>query len=140
MGYHHMHVIGQEIDLLEHYPKSKRDLSKRLEKKTEEARAIARRFGREFFDGKREHGYGGFTYSPRFWEPVIPSFDTHWDLLNVHSLLDVGCAKGFMLHDIKRAFPHLRVEGIDISQYAITNCIETMSENSKGSRCCVSSV
>ena len=36
-----MHLIGKEIDLLEHYPKSKRDLSKRLDNKTEEAREIA---------------------------------------------------------------------------------------------------
>lgn len=124
-----MHLIGKEIDLLEHYPKSKRDLSKRLDNKTEEAREIARRFGKEFFDGERQYGYGGFAYNSRFWTPVIPSFDRHWNLSNITSLLDVGCAKGFMLHDIKTAFPNVRVEGVDISQYAISNCIKTMRDN-----------
>lgn len=124
-----MQKNGQEIDLLEYYPKAKRDLSKRLEDKTEEARSVARKFGKDFFDGERKYGYGGFEYSPHFWEPVIPSFDKRWDLSNTSSLLDVGCAKGFMLHDIKKAFPHLDVKGIDISQYAISNCIQTMQND-----------
>ena len=34
-----------------------------------------------------------------------------------------------MLHDIKTAFPNVRVEGVDISQYAISNCIKTMRDN-----------
>ena len=43
-------MLGQEIDLLKNYPKSKRDLSGRLESKSEEVRAIARKFGKEFFE------------------------------------------------------------------------------------------
>lgn len=34
----------------------------RGQSKTEEDRRIAREFGREFFDGDRRHGYGGFNY------------------------------------------------------------------------------
>ena len=64
--------MGKEIDLLINYPKTKRDLSKRLVQKSEEDRAIARKFGKDFFDGDRKHGYGGFSYYPKFWKPVIP--------------------------------------------------------------------
>ena len=41
--------MGQEIDLLKNYPKTKRDTSQRSENKTEEDRFIARKFGKEFF-------------------------------------------------------------------------------------------
>ena len=37
------------------------------------------------------------------------------------SLLDIGCAKGFMLYDFKRLIPNLNIAGIDISEYAIQN-------------------
>ncbi len=66
--------MGQEINLLENYPKAKRDISSRKNLKTKEDRALARQFGKDFFDGDRKHGYGGFSYNPRFWQPVIPTF------------------------------------------------------------------
>ena len=50
--------MGIEIDLLADYPKSKRDVSNRGAEKTEADRAVARQFGKEFFDGDRRHGYG----------------------------------------------------------------------------------
>ena len=49
--------MGQEIDLLVNYPKTKRDPDARVAEKTEEDRAIARQFGKDFFDGDRSHGY-----------------------------------------------------------------------------------
>ena len=118
--------MGIEIDLLKNYPKSKRDPKARAAEKTEEDRAIARQFGKEFFDGERKHGYGGFYYNSRFWKPVIPDFINHFNLTKNSSVLDVGCGKGFMLHDLVKALPGIKVSGIDISQYAISNCIETM--------------
>ena len=44
-------------------------------------------------------------------------------------VLDVGCAKGFMLYDLSRLIPGINVKGIDISDYAIVNCIEEMKNN-----------
>ena len=118
--------MGKEIDLLANYPKTKRDVKKRGETKTEEDRAIARRFGKEFFDGDRKCGYGGYQYNPRFWQPVIPTFQEHFGLTASSSVLDVGCAKGFMLHDMVESIQGITVRGIDISQYAIQNAIEDM--------------
>ena len=66
--------MGKEINLLINYPRVKRDIQSRGSKKTEEDRLIARKFGKDFFDGDRKNGYGGFYYQPRFWQPVIPSF------------------------------------------------------------------
>jgi len=119
-------ILGKEIDLLRNYPKSKRDLNKRLQEKTQEDREIARKFDERFFDGERRHGYGGFNYQPRFWQPVIPTFQSHWKLSSASSVLDVGCAKGFMLHDLVTLIPGIKVSGIDISEYAISNSMASV--------------
>ena len=121
--------MGIETDLLINYPKAKRDIKKRGAKKTEEDRRIAREFGKEFFDGNRKNGYGGFHYNPRFWQPVIPTFQKHLELTSESSVLDIGCAKGFMIHDMKKLIPGITVKGIDISNYAIENVIESMKDN-----------
>ena len=121
--------MGIEIDLLKNYPKTKRKIKERKAEKTEGDRAIARQFGKEFFDGDRRHGYGGFNYNPRFWQLVIPTFRNHFNLSADSSVLDVGCAKGFMLHDMAELIPGITVKGIDISEYAIENTIESMKHH-----------
>lgn len=113
--------MGREINLLADYPKVTRNIAERVAGKTEEQRAIARKFGREFFDGDRSTGYGGFNYMSQFWQPVIPTFVQHWGLTADSSLLDVGCAKGFMLYDLREAVPGISVAGVDVSEYAIEN-------------------
>ena len=57
--------MKKEIDLLSKYPKPNRNIEERVKKKNTRDRNIARKFGKDFFDGKREHGYGGFSYHPR---------------------------------------------------------------------------
>jgi len=118
--------VGVEIDLLADYPRAKRNVDERGASKTEEDRQIARRFDKEFFDGDRRHGYGGFNYHPRFWQPVVPAFQRRYALADGSSVLDIGCAKGFMLHDLALAIPGIVVKGVDISAYAIENAIEDM--------------
>lgn len=120
--------MGKEIDLLVNYPKSKRNLDERAAAKSEEDRAIARQFGQDFFDGHRNHGYGGFSYMPKFWENVIPTFQNYWALDSESSVLDVGCAKGFMIYDFMRLIPGISIRGIDISDYAITNAKNEISD------------
>ena len=115
--------MGKEIDLMVNYPKTKRDVNARGLEKSEADRAIARKFGKEFFDGTRDTGYGGFGYHSRFWQPVIPTFQQHFGLSSASKILDVGCAKGFMLHDFMQLIPGISVNGIDVSEYAIEHAI-----------------
>lgn len=118
--------MGKEIDLMVNYPRSKRDVKERGATKTEADRAIARRFDKDFFDGDRSVGYGGFNYMPRFWQPVVPTFQQYYGLTKDSAVLDVGCAKGFMLHDFAQIIPGISVKGVDVSRYAIANAIEDM--------------
>ena len=83
--------MGKKIDLLINYPKPKRNLDKRASEKSKDDISIARKFGKEFFDGDRKHGYGEFKYDPKFWQPVIPTFKKYWNLTSENSILDVGC-------------------------------------------------
>ncbi len=114
-----MSRLGREIDILKNYPKAKRDLTARLESKSEESRSIGRKFDFDYFDGDRNHGYGGFHYSPRFWQPVIPTIIENYNLGSSSKVLDIGCAKGFFLYDLTLALPGVQVSGLDISHYAI---------------------
>ena len=118
-----MNKLGKEIDILINYPKAKRDLSARLESKSEESRKIGRKFSFDYFDGDRNHGYGGFSYNPKFWQPVIPTIVENYKIGKSSNVLDVGCAKGFFLYDLKLAFPGINITGVDISDYAVENSI-----------------
>lgn len=115
-----------EIDLMHKYPKSKRNVEERGSIITPEDRAIARQFGESFFDGDRKYGYGGFGYHERFWTETVKVFRDHYDLAPDAAVLDVGCAKGFMMHDFKLLMPEMDIQGLDISDYAIENAIEDM--------------
>lgn len=116
--------MGEEINLMANYPQTKRNLEERAAERTEEDRRIARQFGKEFFDGDRQTGYGGYHYNARFWQPVIPDFQKRYGLTADSKVLDVGCGKGFMLYDFTQLIPGITVAGIDISEYAITNAKE----------------
>jgi SAM-dependent methyltransferase len=113
--------MGIEKDLLINYPRTERSVFGRSRTKTDEDRQIARQFGKEFFDGSRRHGYGGYTYDPKYWSGVVPMIVEEYKLMPGSRILDIGCAKGFMLKDFLIFQPGLIVSGIDISEYAVAN-------------------
>lgn len=115
-----------EVNLLDLYPRSRRPIDERASLVTDEHRRIARQFGREYFDGDRLIGYGGYGYHPRFWQATVRRFRDYYRLADDASVLDVGCAKGYMLHDFKELMPRLTIAGIDISAYAIEHAMETV--------------
>ncbi len=117
-----------EINLLKNYPKTKRDLSQAIIERTDEVRLIARKFEKDFFDGERKYGYGGYNYNPRFWTQVVKDFKDYYDLKDGAKILDVGCGKGFMLYDFKKLNPSFDVSGIDISNYAIENSMAEVKD------------
>ncbi len=118
--------MGQEINLLDHYPQSKRPIDDRGNQITEEHRAGAREFGFQYFDGERLYGYGGYNYHPRFWTDTVKRFRDHYGLAEDARILDVGCAKGFMMHDFNILMPNAHIEGLDVSEYALEHAIDNM--------------
>jgi ubiquinone/menaquinone biosynthesis C-methylase UbiE len=117
--------VGKEINLLDTHPRTKRDYDKRAAEKTPEIVKLAKEFGKDFFDGDRKCGYGGFKYDGR-WKAVAERMKDYYKLPDNSAILDIGCAKGFMLHDFKEFMPDCTIAGIDVSEYAIENGMESV--------------
>lgn len=113
--------MGREVDLVRALPKTKRNITARAEAKDPEIVRLSRKFGEAYFDGPRSHGYGGYRYDGR-WVPVARDMIAHFGLGPGDRVLDVGCAKGFLVKDLMDALPGLEVFGLDISEYALMNC------------------
>jgi SAM-dependent methyltransferase len=113
--------MGQEINLLRKYPKTKRDPSERSIQKTEETIKIAKQFGKDYFDGKRIYGYGGYHYNPIYWKGVVDDFINFYNITENSKILDIGSGKGFMMYDFIKRIPNLFIRGLDLSEYAILN-------------------
>ena len=124
-----------EVNLLANYPKTKRNLQDAVRERTDHERIVARKFDKEFFDGERKYGYGGYTYNIKYWNSVVQDIYKYYKLKENAKILDVGCGKGFMLFDFKLNYPNLIVKGIDISKYAISNAIKEVKENLLVSSC-----
>jgi len=88
-----------------------------------ECAAIAKRFDRDYWDGERQYGYGGYKYDGR-WRVVADEMTAHYQLEAGQKILDVGCGKGFLLYEFTQAVHGIEASGIDISQYAIDNSKE----------------
>jgi len=112
----------REVNLLRALPQTKRNIAKRAAAQTPENIAISRQYGREYFDGPREVGYGGYRYDGR-WIPVARDIVAHFGLKAGDRILDVGCAKGFLVHDLMQVCPGLEAFGLDISEYALMHCL-----------------
>jgi|TARA_B100000575_G_C23023968_1_gene589660 SAM-dependent methyltransferase len=121
--------MKREVNLLEFYPQSKRPIDDRGNLITEQDRAIARKFDVEYFDGDRLTGYGGYNYSPRFWTDTVAHIKDFYHLDDNSKILDIGCAKGYMMHDLSLLIPGAEIKGVDVSNYAKENAIESMQDN-----------
>lgn len=107
------------IRLIRQSPKTLRSLSSRGAKRTREVIEIASQFGFEYFDGSREFGYGGYVYDGR-WKTIAKEICEHYGIKSGDKVLDVGCAKGFLVKDLRDL--NIDCYGVDISNYAIANC------------------
>ena len=104
------------VDLLKSLPKTKRDIKARSEAKDPEVIAEARRFDFSYFDGDRKYGYGGY-YQDRRWKPVAKDIIKFFKLEKYSKILDIGCAKGFLVAEFRNK--GMFAYGMDISPYAI---------------------
>ena len=108
-----------ELNLLNSFPKVARDVKLRAKNKNAN-RELALKFSKEYFDGTREQGYGGYNYDKR-WIPVAKKIIELFNLKNNSNFLDIGCAKGFLLFDLYNINPNINLHGLDISEYAKVN-------------------
>jgi protein-L-isoaspartate(D-aspartate) O-methyltransferase len=103
---------------------TKRDYVGRvLEADKAECAEVATKFDKDYWDGERKFGYGGYKYDGR-WRAVAEDMARHYKLQPGAKILDVGCGKGFLLYEFSQVVPGSQVTGIDISRYAIEHAKE----------------
>jgi ubiquinone/menaquinone biosynthesis C-methylase UbiE len=76
---------------------------------------VARRFDRDYWDGDRRYGYGGYKYDGR-WNVVAKRLVDIYSLNANARILDVGCGRGFLLHEFARLLPDCTIAGFDVSE------------------------
>jgi ubiquinone/menaquinone biosynthesis C-methylase UbiE len=113
------------LDFLASVHKStKRDYRQRvLDHDKAECAEVALQFGRDYWDGERHLGYGGYRYDGR-WRSVAEAIARHYQLQPGARILDVGCGKAFLLYEFTQVVPDAQVAGLDMSRYAIENSKE----------------
>ncbi len=82
---------------------------------------LAKKYSKDYWDGSRKSGYGGYKYIPDYLKPLAKKIIKIYKLNNKSKILDVGCGKGFLLYEIKKILPKITIRGFDISKYAIKN-------------------
>ena len=107
-----------EVNLLDMYPKRDRDTKARLKEKTLKLKAIADKYGWEYFD-KKGICYNGYNYDGR-WIPIAKHIIKYYGLSKEARILDVGAAKGYLVYDLRNL--DMNAYGIDASEYAISCC------------------
>ena len=85
---------------------------------------IAKKYGKDYWDGDRRYGYGGYKYMPGRWKLVAEKLIKIYSLNSKSKVLDVGCGKGYLLHEMKLLIPNLNIVGIDSSDYGLENAKE----------------
>lgn len=79
----------------------------------------------DYWDGDRRFGYGGYKYDGR-WKAVAEQLIADYKLTNTSKVLDVGCGKAHLLHEIKQLLPGITVVGLDISKHGIADAPEAI--------------
>ena len=90
-----------------------------------------KKFEEEYWDGDRRFGYGGYKLLPGRWKPLAEKLINQYNLTNKSKLLDIGCGKGFLLHEIKNILPEISITGVDISKHAIKEVPDNIKKSVK---------
>jgi SAM-dependent methyltransferase len=91
---------------------------------------VCREYGKDYWDGDRKYGYGGYSYDGR-WKPVAEKMIAQYGLTNDSKILDVGCGKGYLVYELQQLLPDAEIVGIDISKHAISDAKEEIKSHIK---------
>jgi len=103
---------------------TKRDYLARMVDDKVRCMKIAKQYGKDYWDGDRRYGYGGYQYMSGRWKPVAEKLIKTYDLNSKSKVLDIGCGKGYLLYEMKLLIPDLDIVGIDSSDYGLENAKE----------------
>lgn len=84
----------------------------------------AREYEADYWDGDRRYGYGGYRFIEGRWAPVAKALIDLYGLKAGASVLDVGCGKGFLLYELLKLEPGLKIAGFDVSRHGLATAHE----------------
>jgi len=114
--------MGKLLNIVTHlHESSRRDYLARMVDNKVQCMKIAKKYGKDYWDGDRRYGYGGYKYIPGRWKPVAEELIRIYDLKSGSKLLDIGCGKGYLIYEMSLLIPDLEITGLDSSDYAIKN-------------------
>jgi SAM-dependent methyltransferase len=119
--------MGTLVDLITPYhTRTQRDYLARMVDEKVICMEKAREYGFDYWDGDRRYGYGGYKYIEGYWKPLAEQLIERYSLTNDSRILDVGCGKAFLLHEIQQILPEAGLYGFDVSDYGIDHATEDM--------------
>jgi len=112
--------LGRLLNLVTPLHRStRRDYVARMMDQKVHCMRTAKGYGAEYWDGDRRFGYGGYKYLPGRWKPVAQGLIDAYGLRPGMKVLDVGCGKGFLLHELQLLIPDLQLTGFDVSDHGL---------------------
>lgn len=122
--------MSKELFLLQNnHNKTKRNFIERMQDNKVYCMGIAKKYEKQYWDGKRRFGYGGYRYIPGRLTKLARLIISKFKLSNKSKLLDLGSGKGYLLLEIKKILPNISVVGLDISIYGLKNNPKLIKKN-----------
>ena len=118
--------MGRHIDI-GYFKKPIKIRSKVAKERTVINKMYAWELGKEYYDGSRLNGYGGFKYDGR-WLKLLPKLIKRYNLNKKSKVLDLGCKKGFLLKDLNILIPGVTSYGIENHPYALKKAVKCNSK------------
>ena len=117
--------MGQLLEIVTPLHQStKRDYLTRMQDEKVHCMRVAKEYESDYWDGDRRYGYGGYRYMPGRWRTVAEALIKQYSLTNESKVLDLGCGKGHLLHEMKLLLPSLNISGVDCSEHGLANAKE----------------
>ena len=121
--------MGSLIELVTPlHTRTKRDYLARMLDDKVHCMEVARQYGKDYWDGDRRYGYGGYKYDGR-WKPLAEQIVERYGLTNQSKVLDVGCGKAHLLYEIQQLLPNALLRGFDRSQYGLDEAPESLADS-----------
>ena len=79
---------------------------------------ISKKYEFDYWDGKRQFGYGGYKYDGR-WKNIAKKIINKYKLNKYSKIIDIGCGKGHLVYELTKLLNSKNIIGIDISKHAV---------------------
>ena len=112
------------------HKKTKRNYLQRMMNDKVNSMKISKKYGFDYWDGKRKYGYGGYKYDGR-WKKIAQKIVYKYKLHKGSKVLDIGCGKGHLVYELSKILKSNNIHGIDISKHAIKTAPKEIKKNLK---------